>query len=83
MVGVGFYFCRSRRQVTDSIQEVADITLADYKQSTHCWVIPADSAALTPEPRPMEKDLGHSFSRGRVRRAIYVFYVIRAFHRSS
>ena len=43
MVGVGVYFCRSRCQVTDSIQEVADITLADYKHSAHCWFIPADS----------------------------------------
>jgi len=43
MVGVGVYFCRSRCQVTDSIQEVADITLADYKQFPHCWFIPADS----------------------------------------
>ncbi len=57
MVGVDVYFCRTRCQVTDSIQEVADITLADYKHSAHCWVIPADSAALTPEPRPMENDL--------------------------
>jgi len=66
MVGVGVYFCRSRCQVTHSIQEVADITLADCKQSPHCWFIPADSAALTPEPRPMENDLGHSLWRERV-----------------
>ena len=65
MVGVGVYFCRSRCQVTDSIQEVADITFADYKQSPHYWFIPADSAALTPEPRPMENDLRHSLQRGR------------------
>jgi len=65
MVGVGVYFCRSRCQVTDSIQEVADITLADYKQFPHCWFIPADSAALTPEPRPMENDLRHNLSGGR------------------
>ncbi len=64
MVGVGVYFCRSRCQITDSIQEVADITLADYKQSPHYWFIPADSAALTPEPRPMENDFRHSFRRG-------------------
>jgi hypothetical protein len=51
MVGVGVYFCRSRCKVTDSIQEVADITFAEYKQSAHYWFIPADSAALTPEPR--------------------------------
>jgi len=70
MVGVGFYFCRSRRQVTDSIQEVADITLADYKQSTHCWVIPADSAALTPEPRPVENDLRHILLRGEGRERV-------------
>ena len=65
MAGVALYFCRSRCQVTDSIQEVADITLTDYKQSPHCWVIPADSAALTPEPRLLENDLRHSLSRER------------------
>jgi hypothetical protein len=43
MVGVRIYFCRSRCKVTDSIQEVADITYADYKQSPHYWFIPADS----------------------------------------
>jgi hypothetical protein len=60
MVGVGVCFCHSRCQVTDSIQEVADITFADYKQSPHYWFIPADSAALTPSPRPIENDLRHS-----------------------
>jgi hypothetical protein len=51
MVGVGVYFCRARCKISDSIQEVADITFAEYKQSPHYWFIPADSAALTPEPR--------------------------------
>jgi hypothetical protein len=60
MVDVGLYFCRSRCNVTDSIQEVADITFADYKQFPHYWFMPADSAAFTPEPRPMENDLQHS-----------------------
>jgi hypothetical protein len=60
MVGLGVYFYCSRRKVTDSIQEVADITFADYRQSPHYWFIPADSAALTPGPRPMENDLRHS-----------------------
>jgi hypothetical protein len=67
MVGVGAYFCRSRCQVTDSIQKVADITFADYKQSSHYRFIPADSVALTPEPRPMENGLRHSLPRGKVR----------------
>jgi hypothetical protein len=65
MVGVGVYFSRSRCKGTDSIQEVADIPFADNKQSLHYWLIPADSAALTPEPRPMENDLRHSLLRGR------------------
>jgi hypothetical protein len=43
MAGVDVYFCHSRCKVTDSIQEVADITFTDYKQSSHCWFIPADS----------------------------------------
>jgi hypothetical protein len=63
MVGVGVYFCCSRCKVTDSIEEVADITFADYKQSPHYWFMPADSAALTPEPRPMENDLRYSLRR--------------------
>jgi hypothetical protein len=57
MVGVGVYFCRSRCKITDSIQEIADNTFAGYKQFPHYWFIPADSAALTPEPRLMEIDL--------------------------
>jgi hypothetical protein len=65
MVGVGVYSCRSRCKVTDSIQEVVDITFADYKQSPYYWFMPADSAALTPEPRPMENDLRHSLVCGR------------------
>jgi hypothetical protein len=64
MVGVGVYFCRSRCKVTDSIQEVADIPFADSKQSPNYWLIPADSAALTPEPRPMENDLRYSLRKG-------------------
>jgi hypothetical protein len=60
MAGVGFCFCRSRCKVTDSIQEFGHITFADYKESPHYWFIPADSAALTPEPRPKENDLRHS-----------------------
>jgi hypothetical protein len=64
MGGVGVYFCRSKCKVTDSIQEVADFPFADCKQPPHCWFIPADSAALTPEPRPKENDLLHSLFKG-------------------
>jgi hypothetical protein len=38
MGGLGVYFYCSRCKVTDSIQEVADITFADYKQSPHYWL---------------------------------------------
>jgi hypothetical protein len=64
MVGLGVYFSCSRCKGTDSIQEVADIPFADNKQSLHYWFIPADSAALTPEPQPMENDLQYSLSEG-------------------
>ncbi len=65
MVGVGVYFYRSRCKVTDSIEEVADLTFVGHKPSLHYWLIPADYAALTPEPRLMENDLRHSLKRGR------------------
>jgi len=65
MVGVGVYFYLSRCKATDSIQEVADFPFADHRRSPHDWFIPADSAALTPEPRLTEKDLRHSLEWGR------------------
>jgi hypothetical protein len=41
----------------DSIQEVADIAFAEPKRSLHDRSFPADSAALTLEPRRMENEL--------------------------
>jgi len=64
MVGVGVYCYRSRCKVTDSIQGVADFPFADSKRSPHYRFIPADSAALTPEPRLMKSDWRHSLGRG-------------------
>ena len=63
MAGVGVYFCLARCKISDSIQEVADISFADYKQSPHYRFIAADSAALTPEPRPIKNDLRHNLLR--------------------
>jgi len=51
MVGVRVYFCHNICKAIDSIQEIADFFFADYKPSSDDWFIPADSAALTPEPR--------------------------------
>jgi len=64
MVGVGVCFYRSRCKAADSIQEVADFPFADRRRAPHDWFIPADSAALTPEPRLMENDLRHSLQGG-------------------
>jgi hypothetical protein len=53
MPGYRFY-SRSRRHY-----------LCGLQATPHCWFVPADSAALTPEPRPMENDLRHSHQWGR------------------
>jgi len=48
-------------------KESPTLPYTDYKQSPHYWLIPADSAALTPEPRPMENDLRHSLKSERIK----------------
>jgi hypothetical protein len=48
MQGIGF------------VQEVAEFTFADDKQSPRDWFDPADSAAITPAPRLTESELRHN-----------------------